>query len=157
IRRDGNAFWSDTSIAAVRSQSGALESVVNVISDTSKFVWAEEQLKESKERLRTTINAIPDIICLKDEEGRWLEANKSYLQLFHLEDTPYRGKKAGELAKIAHETYRASFTICETSDEKTWQTGTLNHIEETIPLLDGGYRVFVLRYPFLIPQADVNG
>lgn len=154
VRKDQHVFWSDTSMVAIRSHSGTIESIVNIISDTSKFIWAEEQLKESKERLRTIINAIPDIICLKDEEGRWLEANTSYLKLFQLENIAYRGKKAEELAKITHEMYQSAFSICETSDEKTWQTATLNHVEETIPSINGEYRVFDI---IKVPIFDADG
>jgi ABC-type amino acid transport substrate-binding protein len=37
-------------------------------------------LRESEERLQTLINASPDIICFKDGEGRWLEANQADLE-----------------------------------------------------------------------------
>ncbi|MFH2123035.1 MAG: hypothetical protein ABIJ50_06100 [Pseudomonadota bacterium] len=37
-----------------------------------------------EDRLRTLLDAMPDIVCFKDGSGRWLEANKADLELFQL-------------------------------------------------------------------------
>jgi PAS domain-containing protein len=50
-----------------------------------------EALRESEAQLRTLVNSMPDIVSLKDGEGRWIEANDYNLRLFGLEGVDYRG------------------------------------------------------------------
>ncbi len=94
-----------------------------------------------KELLRTLLDAMPDIVCFKDGEGRWLAANKADLELFQLLGVEYVGKKDSDLAPFSP-FYQEAFLACEASDEKAWQAGVPVQGEETIPLSDGGVRVF---------------
>ncbi|WAK03493.1 EAL domain-containing protein [Methylobacter sp. YRD-M1] len=101
----------------------------------------EQRLAETGMHLRTLINALPDIVCFKDGEGRWLEANDFTLQLFQLGNAHYRGRKSSELA-LYQACYREAFTACEASDEAVWQARGLRHSEETIPRPDGSALIF---------------
>ena len=60
----------------------------------------EEALRESEARLKMLIQASPDVICFKDGEGRWLEANQADLALFHLDGVDYKGQRDSELAAV---------------------------------------------------------
>jgi diguanylate cyclase (GGDEF)-like protein/PAS domain S-box-containing protein len=93
-----------------------------------------------EELFRTLLDAMPDIVCFKDGDGRWLEANKADLDLFQLQGVDYDGKKDSELA-VFSPFYREAFLGCEASDEKAWQAGVPIQEEETIPLPDGGCKV----------------
>ncbi|MDR3555252.1 MAG: PAS domain S-box protein [Syntrophobacteraceae bacterium] len=95
---------------------------------------AEEALRQSEERLRSLIEATPDIVCFKDGEGRWLEANQAALELFGLCGVDYRGKKDCELAE--------AFLACEDSDKSVWEKGAVSHEEEAICRRDGVTRVY---------------
>lgn len=117
-----------------------------------------EQLRESELRLRSLIAAAPDIICFKDGEGRWLEANRSDLELFCLQGVDYRGKTDAELAELTDPIYRDAFLACEASDEAAWQAGTLARCEERIPLAGGGERVYdVLKVPVFADDGERRG
>lgn len=70
------------------------EEVERLVDEHTRELW------ESEERLRTLINATPDIICLKDGDGKWLEANQADLELFHLTNVDYRGKRIQSLQNI---------------------------------------------------------
>ena len=39
-------------------------------------------LTQSEEILKTIINSLPHIICYKDGNGRWIEANEAIIKLF---------------------------------------------------------------------------
>lgn len=84
------------------------------------------------------LDSIPDIVCLKDAEGRWLWANAADLRLFTLEGVDYVGKKDSELAEFVHPVFRNAFLTCEQTDEEAWQKGCLSVAEEVIDLPDGG-------------------
>ncbi len=115
--------------------------------DETQTKQTENLLRESRLRLTTLINATPDIICFKDGQGRWLEANKADLELFQLENVDYRGKTDSELAPYSPFYYDA-FMACEQTDEAAWQKGSISRGEETIPRPDGPPKVYdVLKIP----------
>lgn len=103
--------------------------------------------KETEERLRTLINAMPDIVCFKDGEGRWLEANDADLRLFQLENVDYRGKTDAELAEFSP-FYRDAFLACEATDEAAWRAGGVTRGDEVIPRPDAISRILdVIKAP----------
>ena len=126
---------------------GRLESMVGTIQDITARVLADKKLKESEARLRTLINATPDIICFKDGQGRWLAANDADLALFELTDVDYVGKKDSELAEYSN-FYRESFLTCEETDESAWAAGGLSRQDEIIPTPNDGDKVYdVIKVP----------
>lgn len=100
------------------------------------------------------LNAIPDIVCIKDGDGRWLWANEAVLQLFTLKGIDYLGKKDSELAAFVHPVFRNAFLTCEKTDEATWQEGTLSVAEETIDLPDGSQCILET---YKLPIFDADG
>lgn len=118
---------------------------------------AQAAVRENEERLRTLINAMPDIVCFKDGEGRWLEANDFTLKLFQLEGINYRGKKDSELAEFSP-LCKNAFLTCEETDERTWNSGAIKSEEEVIPAPDGTLHVFeVMKIPKYEPDGRRKG
>jgi len=110
-------------------------------------------LRESKDQLRTLINAVPDSICIKDGEGRWLETNDANLGLFGLKEADYRGKKDVELIPF-NPSCREAFLQCEQSDGVAWERGRPDRYDEVIPGPDGEERIFDV---VKIPTFEKNG
>ncbi|WP_051261288.1 ABC transporter substrate-binding protein [Desulfovibrio inopinatus] len=116
-----------------------------------------QQLLESEERLRTLINTIPDFVCLKDEDGRWLLANEAALRLFGLSVDMYQGKTDGELAKMIP-TFTAVFNESRQDDEQAWSWKRLIRAEVTLPVGDDGKAVFdVIRVPLYSHDGEKKG
>ncbi len=114
---------------------------------------SENALFSSEEQLRTLINAMPDIVCFKDGEGRWLVANDYDLNLFGLQGIEYKGKKDSELAAYS-DFYREAFMKCEETDEIAWQKGVPVRSDETIRRPDGTFLIFDT---IKIPGFDADG
>lgn len=110
-------------------------------------------LRESESRLRTLLDAMPDVVCFKDSQGRWLEANKAVLALFQLTGIDYQGKTSAELAAFSP-FCRNAFLACEKSDEEAWRAGTLARSENRIPQPDGQVVILDL---FKIPVFHADG
>ncbi|GAB4255298.1 MAG: hypothetical protein Kow0065_03220 [Methylomicrobium sp.] len=157
----------DTRFALSTLDRGAQDYLVKGDFDTEGLVRAiryaigrgrlEQRLSETGMHLRTLINAMPDIVCFKDGEGRWLEANDFDIKLFQLEGIDYRGKKDSELA-VYQDFYKAAFLACEASDEKTWQAGVMTRNEETIPRPDGSSHIFdVMKIPLFHEDGRRKG
>jgi PAS domain S-box-containing protein len=123
----------------------------------SRLMEAQESLRESEERLRTLINAMPDIVCFKDGHGRWLEANEFDLNLFQLTGVDYKGKKDSDLADYSS-FYREAFLTCEETDEKAWEAKDYTHGVEVIPRPDGKEMVFdIIKVPTFYPDGSRKG
>ena len=100
-----------------------------------------ERLEENERRLRHLINAMPDIICLKDGHGRWLEANDPMLDCFGLRGTDFHGKTSRELAQQAGLPEERIWAL-DASDEAAWGQGSVLHEERLIVDADGSGRVY---------------
>ena len=102
-----------------------------------------ERLQVNEQRLRTLINTMPDIVCLKDGNNRLIEANTVFLQLFGLEDIDWQDKTSAELAeeKVFDHT---SLAALEASDAAIWQHGAHLHDEWIVRQADGSERIFEL-------------
>lgn len=110
---------------------------------------ATENLLRRQDYFDALLDASPDIIiCLKDGQGRWLEANREDLRLFNLLEVDYRGKTDAELADHTHPFLRDALLKCMQSDELAWQQAQPSRALERIPLPEGGDRLFdIIKVP----------
>ncbi|MGB3514324.1 MAG: PAS domain S-box protein [Microcoleaceae cyanobacterium] len=116
-----------------------------------------EIYKKNSLQLQTLINAMPDIVCFKDGTGRWLEANKSMLELFELEKVDYRGKSDIQLAET-NSYYREAFLNCDKSDKEAWKKRILSRGEEIIIKPDGNQKIYdVIKVPLFYEDGQRNG
>jgi PAS domain S-box-containing protein len=100
-----------------------------------------ERLRENEKRLRTLIDTLPDIVCLKDGEGRWTEANNLLLRMLGLNNTDYRGSTSEELTSSGlFDT--APLLMLAASDEAIWNNGERLHDEFTFRDSAGDEQVF---------------
>ena len=136
---------------------GNILKLVGSIQDITERVLSNQQVIESEERLRTLINATPDIICFKDGQGRWLMANDADLSLFELSDVDYVGKTDKELAEYS-ELHREAFLTCSTTDEVAWQAGGISRGNEVIATRDQGDKVYdVIKVPMFHADGTRRG
>ena len=128
-----------------------------LIKESTERLQAEQDLLASEARLRNLINAMPDIVCFKDAEGRWLVANDFDIALFGLEGVEYIGKTDAELAEYSP-FYRQAFLACKDSDRLAWLQGTLLRCDEEIPRPDGSSKTFdVIKVPTYDDQGRPAG
>ncbi|MCD4793672.1 MAG: PAS domain S-box protein [Bacteroidales bacterium] len=130
IKRDGKYFGL-----------GTIRDITERLSAEQAGKQAEEALRESEKQMHTLINAMPDFVCLKDGDGRWLKTNDAGIRIFQLEGTDYRGKNDSELAEL-NSKLRGAFLTCKESDARVRKEGGIIHGEETITDTAGKVRVF---------------
>ena len=103
--------------------------------------------QEAEASLRTLLNALPDFVCFRDGEGRWMETNEYTLRLFQLEHVDYRGKTGSELMAYSPSYFR-TFFACSETDEQTWVKGSLHREDQKVDLPDGTSTFFdVIKTP----------
>ncbi len=94
---------NDGTVAEVRrtrTNDGGLLTTVEDITDRWR---AEETLRESEERFRAVIDGTPDVIVLKDLEGRILMANKTLREQLGLPMSEIVGKTLFEIPGVPEE------------------------------------------------------
>lgn len=134
--KDGSYYWVKTTIVPFLNDEGRPYQFISIRTDISEQKKVKEQLMESEQLLSTLIDVMPDFVCFKDAEGRWLKANDFALSLYNLQGVAYEGKTDEELLAPKEAQY------CLTSDEQTWKQGKVNRMEEVVPQPDGETRTF---------------
>ncbi|HVN25269.1 MAG TPA: PAS domain S-box protein [Syntrophorhabdales bacterium] len=78
---DGEIVWVHISTTAIR-EGGRVVGVLGLLLDVTKRRKSEEALKESEEKYRTLFENSRDAIFITDREGRHIDVNRSFLDLF---------------------------------------------------------------------------
>ncbi|MGG3007498.1 ATP-binding protein [Geobacillus stearothermophilus] len=112
-----------------------------------------EKIEENEQQLLTLINSMPDFVCFKDSEGRWLRVNDFGQRLYHLERIDYVGKTDRELGELVP-FFKDAFEQCIESDREAWKSGTVTRREESFATPDGEVKTFDV---IKVPLFDENG
>lgn len=153
---------SETETQLIASLQAINQRLIKEIQERKRI---EEELRESSERLKTLINAMPDLVCFKDASGRWLEANQATLELFQLQTLDYQGKSDLELAELVEQfqgkTLNQNALInfnSQHSDQETWKNKHPLQQQEIIPDVNGNPKIFdVIKVPLFHPNGERKG
>ncbi|GAB4299808.1 MAG: hypothetical protein Fur0025_39070 [Oscillatoriaceae cyanobacterium] len=146
----------------VKDQNGQTVGACFLHADITQLKQAQATLRESEDRLRTLINALPDIVCFKDASGRWEIANQAMLEAFGLVGIDYRCHTAPELVNLLDSQKKAMYASCfrksEKTDARAWKRHAPTHSEEVIPSSEGSARTFdVIKIPLFYPDNSPKG
>lgn len=160
--RNGQLLESFLRADAVKDENDQIIGAIAVNTDITQIKQAEAIARETSEQLRSLINAMPDIVCFKDSQGRWKIANQAMSELLNLQDINYQGKTDIQLAaeieaKYGISHYREALTTCGKTDEIAWNQSTISHSEEIIQGRDGRLRNFeVTKVPLFHSDGSPN-
>lgn len=120
-------------------------------------IKAEKKLKENEERLRTLINAAPDIICFKDGDGKWIEANEFCLKILRITELDYRGRTDAELGeRFGNLNHWCS--VFKERDMAAWTKKETMRYEEIIPCDEGEPKIFdIIIVPLFYSDGSRKG
>jgi PAS domain S-box-containing protein len=135
-RKDGIIIRSRLKIIPVKKSSNDYQflCLYDPLDEEDSF---NLDLSESYKILLELTEKTPDIICIKDGDGKWLLANEANLTLFNLKNVDYRGKTNLDLSTCTSELYESAFLTCMESDELCWEKGVMTRKDETIPIPNG--------------------
>jgi PAS domain S-box-containing protein len=111
VRKDGQRFWADTVITALRDEHGVLRGFSDVTRDISKRRQGEQALRETTQRLQAILETAVEGIITIDERGTIHNLNPATVRIFGyapeeligrnvslLMPEPYRGEHDGYMA-----------------------------------------------------------
>ena len=148
IHRSGGIVWVRTRIALMRDAAGAPRHCVVHVEDITDRRRAEEALRKSEELFRLFMDNNPALAWMKDEQGRYVYLNETYLKRFGFGVEEMQGKTDLEFRprEIAEQLRR--------NDRIALETGHSVEFAEEVPGPDGA-QFFWTAYKF--PFQDVSG
>ncbi len=90
--RDGSKKWILSSTIPLRDGSGKISGAVSANVDLTERRWAEQQLAEKGERLRTVIASLHEGLVVQDEEGKVVLWNASAERILGLSGDQISGR-----------------------------------------------------------------
>jgi PAS domain S-box-containing protein len=107
LRKDGAIVWGRLTVSCVRKSDGSIDYLVTVVEDITARKQAEEELRKSEERFRTSVLHSPLPTLLYDDREQILAVSQSWLdktsysreELRCIEDWTTRayGERSGEV------------------------------------------------------------
>ncbi|MDR4886700.1 ATP-binding protein [Fredinandcohnia sp. QZ13] len=102
---------------------------------------------EEQNELTTLINAMPDFVCFKDGQGRWIRVNRYAKDLYNLQTEKYKNKTDIEIAQM-YPDFKEYLIQNIQLDEETWERARETRYEQTIMIPSGELKTFdVIRVP----------
>lgn len=113
----------------------------------------QEALTNRHEQLHTLFMAIPGMMILKDEQGRWLQANEASLRLFQLHGVDYIGKSDLELSRLSQNRANLLWML-QAKDEEAWKQADIVHQELQLVSAQGQSIYYeLIRVPLFYPDG----
>jgi two-component system, NtrC family, sensor kinase len=131
---DGVARIFETKKVPLRDAEGEVFGVFGVSRDVTDRHQVEQRLKASQEFLDCILDGIPDPIFVKDEEHRWVLANRAFCEMLGLEREQLIGKSDYDVSLKEHAD------VFWTQDELVLSTETENVNEEYHSDISGNIR-----------------
>ncbi|MFP4007048.1 MAG: PAS domain S-box protein [Spirulinaceae cyanobacterium] len=137
IRRpDGTLRWICDRAFPLKDAQGKVYRVTGIAEDVSDRKLAEIALQESKEFLRNVIDTDPNLIFVKDAQGRFILANQAVADLLNTTVEAVIGKTAAKINLSPEDAAQHS-----QNDAQALQQG-LTVVEETVTTPEGETRYF---------------
>jgi two-component system sensor histidine kinase/response regulator len=149
---DGTIRWVRDRVYPVKNESGHIGRIVGVTDDITERKRAEDALREANALLNTLVQAIPDVVYVKDYQGRNLLVNRAYEELVNLSQREMIGKYDQQVlpARLAAQ--------CRQSDEEVMKQRQSVRCEE-LSTTEKGEQVFfeTIKAPLLDDQGNLLG
>ncbi|MBI5585227.1 MAG: PAS domain S-box protein, partial [Deltaproteobacteria bacterium] len=125
------ATWLWNTAATLYGPDGQALGAIESIRDITEHKQAEERVKKQKELQDAVLEAIPAPVYYKDNQGKYLDCNRAFLDFLGLPKDQVLGKAVFEvvLPEVAATFYRA--------DQNLFREGGAQVYETRIPFADG--------------------
>ncbi|MDX2217337.1 MAG: PAS domain S-box protein [Oculatellaceae cyanobacterium bins.114] len=150
-RLDGELRWLAVWGMIPRHLHAAAAQLIGVVADITDQKAASATLAEKNLILQSVIESTPDVIFVKDLEGRIITANSTFASFFGQPIDQLIGKDDTELwppEKVQH---------IQTIDRRIMQTGIAETFEEWVPHPDGTRTYLTTKSPWYDNQNNVIG
>lgn len=137
----------------LRDGSGKLIGLCGTSTDITERKWAEEALRHSAAQLRTLVDALPDLVWMKDPDGVYLSCNARFERFFG-------ATQAEILGRTDYDFLPRELADCfRDHDRRAMAAGKSLMNEEEITFADDGHREILetVRTPVLGVDGQLLG
>ncbi|MEM2412224.1 MAG: PAS domain S-box protein [Candidatus Bathyarchaeia archaeon] len=133
-------------------ENGQIVGELGIARDVTSRKKYEEDIQRISNTLHTLVQAIPDIVYLKDVERRYIIANNAFEKLVNLKMEEIVGKRDEDL--LPHDLAEQ----CRKSDEAVLRNGTALRVEEYTVDEKGEKRIFeTIKAPLFDRDGKITG
>lgn len=148
-RKDRGLVWVRTNVALVPGMGGTAPFWFAIVEDITEHKRVEQSLRESETRLQAFFENSPNLIFLKDQQGRYLYVNKEFTRAFRITGEEIKGKSDEEIFSAEQ---AAAFRA---SDRQVLRAGVPMEFEEGALQEDGPHTSIVQRFPLFNAGGEI--
>jgi PAS domain S-box-containing protein len=155
-RKDGTLLWARQHVALVPGMQGAAPFWFGVVEDITErkhideeFRLQQHKFRESEARLQAFFENSPNLVFIKDREGRYLYVNRGFKRVLSVADEHIIGKRDDELFPAEQ---AAAF---QANDRQVLQAGVPIEFEETALEADGQHTSIVHKFPLFSADGEI--
>jgi len=119
-RGDGTEIAAETSVKLIKDRHATFVTVI--LRDVSERLKAEEAVREARDKLEATVQAIPDIMFEVDMEGRIYDYHSPTHGALYAPPDVFLGKKVGEI--LPAEATETIIKAIAQADRAGWHVGS---------------------------------
>lgn len=134
IHKDGSIVWAVSTVAVVKSSTGKPQCFVAQILDISVRKAAEEKLRAVVDFQDLVLNTIPDLVLVKDDQLRIVQANEAFINAYPKE------KKDKIIGYTTFEDYDRQERELFTANDRVALAEGYHETEERVQMPDGKQR-----------------
>lgn len=146
---DGERCWREWTDYALFSPEGEVVEFQSVGHDITRRRRAESMLERERTMLRTVIQTIPDLVWLKDPEGRYLGCNRRFASFLGMREADIVGKTDYDF------TNRESADAFRANDLAAMESGRSVVSEESVVFASDGHQEDI--EAIKAPIFDIDG
>ena len=156
-RKDGSEYWEKARIAPIKDADNNVVRFLAIKEDVTQEKILRHKVLNKDALFNTLINSIPDAVCFKDNNEKWMVANSQIVELFGLKEINYKGKTSDELLSISRKNITDDLFECSKTDNIAWenkkQIRFIKEIEN-----DGDLRIYdIIKTPIFTADGSKQG
>ncbi|HET8666927.1 MAG TPA: PAS domain S-box protein [Terriglobales bacterium] len=148
-RKDHSLVWARTNYALVPENGDVAPSWFAIVENITERKRIEEGLRESEIRQQAFLENSPNLIFLKDREGRYLYVNRECKRALCLSDDKILGRRDNE---IFSPEQAAAF---QADDRQVLEAGIPMEFEEVAVQEDGPHTNIVQKFPLFNTEGKI--
>ncbi len=145
LHKDGTYHWIESHLVQIPTEAGNAACFLSVARDISAQMETQETLRRREAQYRNLLDALPDIVCRFNREGRMLYLTSSIERETGLTAADLVGRNISEVSRTEEQRLRWTEGI-----ERVFRTGAVQEFEFIFPT-PRGERTFHTR---LVPETS---
>ena len=150
-RADGQIRWIRDRAFPVYNEAGDVYRIAGIAEDITERKQAELALAENNIILQSIIDSTPDVVFVKDLQGRTVIVNDAFADFFNRPKAELLGKADAELWPTEMVTH------IQEIDSRIMALGRAETFEEPVPAPEGVRTYLTTKFPWRNSHGDVIG